>query len=206
MTRSGLLLLPLCLVFAACTHHVDVALRPEYQTALAPAAELATVTPPLAFVQGDFTDRRPDTTRLATFKQGMHTYNLFGERPIQDALFEGLHTLFTSAEQRWDEPGADPSDVRVNLELMNVQADRNAGVINVGATSSIQVKLDFLDAQDGQLIYSEVYNGTDKRTRALIGLMGMVRQSIDASIVNCLNAVGADAKLAAALRRLRGGS
>ncbi len=207
MRRSAARLIPpaLLLVLISCTHQVPVALRPEYKTAVARSAELAAVQPTLSFGRGFYADRRPDTTMLATFKQGANTYHLFGQRPIADALYEGLMVLVTSAGHRWLPPDSGLPDLRLDLQLLSLQAARNAGFINVGATSSIQFKLDVVDARTGQQVYSNIYNGTDQRSQAMLGLMSMVRESIDASIVNSINSVGADAKFAAAIHGRRAG-
>lgn len=201
--RLTALYLTASLSLIACTHRAPMALTTPAPASLSSSNELTAIRPALSFRRGGFSDRRPDTTKLATFKQGVHTYNLDGERPIQDALFDGLGVLLTTAGHRW--VGADSAaDVRVDLQLMSIQAARNAGLVRVGATSSLQVKLDFVDERAGRLLYSDVYNGTDERSRAMIGLMGMVSESIDACIVNALNAVGKDAKLAAALQQKGG--
>ena len=186
------------LVLAACTHRVPVALNLASPDSAVSGAALATVRPPLSFRRGEFADKRSDTSRLATFKQQAHTYNLYGDRPMQEVLYDGLRAVLTSAGHRWASDSA-PA-IRLDVQLLNVQASRNAGMINVGASSSIQVKVDFVDAATGQPIYSEVYNGSDERARAMIGLMGMVRESLNASLAKCLTAVAQDPKLAAALQ------
>jgi hypothetical protein len=54
-----------------------------------------------------------------------------------------------------------------------------------------------------QTLFSEIYNGKDERERAMVGTMSMVEESMDAAIVNCINAVGKDSDLAKALKKLR---
>ena len=64
-----------------------------------------------------------------------------------------------------------------------------------------KLKLDFLDAGSGDLIYSREYQGKDERSKAMIGPMDMVKESIDASIVNCIKDVASDKALAQALNK-----
>lgn len=184
----------------SCTHRVPVMLSASPASDALSNGELASVRPALVFRRGSFADKRADTTKLAMFKQGVHTYNLHAERPVQDALFDGIGALLTGAGHRWADADT-AAAIRIDLQLLNLQASRNAGLINVGASSSIQLRLDFADARTGQAIYSEIYNGTDERARAMIGLMSMVRESLNASVVNALTTIGRDPKLAAALRR-----
>jgi len=183
---------------AACTHHVDVELRPDYPTGVKESV-LTSVRPAVSFARGGYADKRGDTTMLATFKQGVHTYNLFGQRPASDALFEGVQILVERAGHTWV-PG-DSGQVRIDLQLLGMEANRNAGLFEVGASSKVQIKLDFVDRATGRLIYSDVYNGADQRSKALIGGMGMVKASLDGSIINCINQVGADSRLVDALRQ-----
>jgi hypothetical protein len=191
----------LVIVLAACTHRVDVALRPNFAAELKPGRELARVTPPLTFVRGEFTDKRPNPTQLATFKQQVHTYNLYEERPIADALYEGLRAAVAASNQMWSDSTA--GDVKVNLTFINLQAARNSGMVSVGATSSIQIKADFVNASTGNLIYSNIYTGSDERSKAVVGLMGMVKDSIDASILRCVQSLVDDPGLAKALEGVR---
>jgi hypothetical protein len=183
-------------VTAGCTHNVNVALAPDYGTGIIANNALAAVRPPQQFRRGQFADRRADTTRLASFKQGVHTYNMRAERRPQDALYDGVRALLVQSGHTWSDTGM--AGVRVDLQLLSVEASRNAGLVRVGANSRIQIKLDFV-SPDGRVLHTDIYNGTDDRSQALIGLMGLVRASIDASLVNCLNAVGSDTRLAAAL-------
>jgi uncharacterized lipoprotein YajG len=190
----------LLLVLGNCTHKVTLDLQPNFSAKLEKQNAL-TIQPAIKFFKGNFQDKRTDISKLATFKQQVHTYNLFAGRPIEDAIFEGLQQLFTGSGHEW---GNDTTpEVRVNLQLLNVQASRNAGFVKVTAASSIQIKLDFVDAE-GKVIYSEVYNGKDDRGQALVGFMNMVKKSVDDSIINCINNVGKDEDLARALKKFKG--
>lgn len=189
------------LLFTHCTHTVNVALRPNYQADLIPDNELSTVEPSINFGKGQFSDKRADKSKLASFKQGVHTYNLYGERPFEEALYEGLRTLFVKSGHQWSDSTS--GDVQVDLQLLSSHARRNAGFIKVGATSSIQVKLDFTDMAANDVIYTQVYNGMDERDRTLIGTMSLVEESINACINDCLNKVGIDKDLARALNKFK---
>lgn len=187
-------------LLAGCAHTVRMPLQPSFESGVTESKALATVRPALRVGRGEFTDSRTDTTRLATFQQAIHTFNLYADRPMQDVLAEGLGVVLTRAGHTF--PASAEPQVVVNTTLLSVQAARNAGMIAVGASSSVQVKLDFVEMPSRRLIHSGVYNGSDKRSQALVGLMGMVRASLDQSIINCMNEVGADEKLASALRGL----
>ena len=202
MRRASVLLMTalISVLIYGCTHNVSVPLRPSYQTSLVQGNSLAKVKPPLQFTKGKFTDKRLDTTVLSSFKQQVHTYNLRAERPVDEALFEGLSTMLKNSGHNWSE--TDPKNVRIDMQLLNIQASRNAGFVEVTASSRLQVKLDFVNAATGDPIYSEVYTGKDDRGRALLGLMDMVIESIDASIVDLVNKVGNDEQLATTLRKI----
>jgi uncharacterized lipoprotein YajG len=201
MKKMLLLVAFVALVFvSACARSVNVALLPDFKAEIQKGNELSKVTPALRFFKGGFTDKRQDVTVLTRFKQGTITYNLHEERPMADVLFEGLLVALTASNHKWDDGTV--GEVKVNVTFINLQAVRNAGFIKVGATSSIQIKVDFVDAKAGTLIFSNVYSGTDERDQAMFGTMGMVKSSIDASIVRCIQSVTDDAELAAALGKL----
>lgn len=187
------------ILIVGCTHTVDVPLLPDFNSNVYSDNELSNIKPAIKFVKGKFSDKRAEIGKLATFKQQVHTYNLYAERPIDEALFEGLAVLITLSDHKWIEK--ETGEVQIDLQLLSVQASRHAGFVNVGATSSIQIKLDFIDQKTDDIIYSQVYNGTDERQQALIGLMDLVIKSIDASIIDCINSVGDDESLARALKK-----
>ena len=194
-------LLPLFLIIilAGCTHKVYLPLMPDYDTEVEASNELTALTPSLKFCQGDFVDKRSNVSMYATFKQQVHTYNLYAERPIEEAIFDGLAVMLDKSGHSWSDSGE--GQIKVNLQLLTSTASRNAGFVSVGATSSVQVKLDFVNNDSGDLIYSQIYNGTDDRSQAMIGLIDMVKKSIDASIVDCINNVANDESLAQALNK-----
>jgi uncharacterized lipoprotein YajG len=201
--RKKVFALALVLVFvAACTHRVDIAMRPDFKTQLQKGHELPNVPPGIVFFKGDFTDKRTDLTKLASFKQGMHSYELFEERPVADALYEGLNAAVTASGHKWSDTPY--GDVKVNVSFLSLQAARNAGFVMVGATSAIQIKVDFIDPKKGESIYTNIYSGNDERNQAMIGLMGMVKDSIDASIIRCIQSIVDDADLAKALKKFKG--
>ncbi|MDP2914971.1 MAG: hypothetical protein Q8O91_05920 [Candidatus Aminicenantes bacterium] len=201
--RKKVFVLALVLVFvAACTHRVDIAMRPNFKAQLQKGHELPNVTPAILFCKGEFSDKRTDLTKLATFKQAVHTYDLYEERPVADALFEGLDAAITASGHKWSD--VPYGEVKVNVSFLSLQAARNAGFVMVGATSAIQVKIDFVDAKKGDMIYTNVFSGNDERSQAMIGLIGMVKDSIDASIIRCIQSVVDDAELAKALKKFKG--
>lgn len=198
MWRQMIVVALFAFIFVGCSHTVKVALRPNFDADLPKENQLVTVKPAVGFVQGKFSDKRSDTSKLTTFKQGVHTFNLYEERPLDEAFFEGLKALFTHAGHTWADSGE--AAVRVDLQMLNFQASRSAGLVKVGANSSVQIKLDFVNAKTGNVIYAQIYNGVDKRARSMVGTMGMVKESIDASIIDCVENVGSDEALAAALK------
>lgn len=201
MVKQSLTVLLFCVLVSSCSHTVNVALRPDYENSLYPDNEIAKLETPVSFGKGLAEDKRADKTRLTTFKQGVHTYNLYEERPISEVIFEGLKTLLLKSGHQWGD--STTAEIRVDLQVLGFSAARNAGFVKVGATSGIQIKLDFVDTATNDLLYSQVYNGKDERDRALVGTMGMVEESIDASIVDCLNNVGNDTALLEALQKFK---
>ena len=189
------------LLLAGCVHRTNVPLRPNYTTEIKPGQALGSVAPGLTFFRGDYADKRPDPTKLSTFKQGVHTYNLMEERPMANALYEGLAAQLSASKQKWND--TIPGDVKVNITFLNMNAARNAGFVKVGASATIQIKVDFLNAKTSNVIYSNVYTGRDERDKSMIGGMGMVISSIDSAILRCIQSIGDDAGLASALTKSR---
>jgi len=199
MRRNLIFLILILVVMAGCQHKVNVALRPDFDATFQPGNELSNVEPAIQFFKGEFADKRPDPSSLAKFKQGPHSYTLYEERSVDETLFEGLEVLIETSGHKWS--NTEEGEVKVDIEFINLTAARAAGLLKVGATSGIQIKIDFLDAKTGDTIYTNIFSGTDKRSRALIGVMGMVKNSIDGSIVNCIQSVGDDADLSSALKK-----
>jgi uncharacterized lipoprotein YajG len=199
MRKNLVFLFLILIILTGCTHNVNVALRPAYSAILQPGNELSKLTPETTFFKGEFSDSRPDPSKLASFKQGVHTFDLREGRLVDDVFYEGLEVLITTSGHLWSNTG--DGDVKINLQFVNCQAVRNTGLIMVGATSGIQIKLDFIDAKTGDMIYSSIYNGSDERSQALIGFMDMVKASIDTSIIRCIQSVGNDASLVAAIKK-----
>jgi len=199
MRRNLIFLILILVVLAGCTHSVNVTLRPDFDATIQPGNELSKLEPAIQFFKGEFTDKRPEPSKLAHFKQRWHSYTLHEERSVDEALFEGLEVLITTSGHQWS--NTEEGKVKVNVVFINLTAARVARFINVGATSGIQIKIDFLDTKTGDVIYTNIYSGTDEREQALIGLMGMVKNSIDASIVNCIQSVGDDISLSSALKK-----
>lgn len=188
------------LILANCTHIETVPLNPNFNAEVLANNALSNVNSKQSFSNGMFEDKRVDTSKLATFKQQMHTYHLEGERPIKDVIQEGIENLINKSGHNFTD--SNNSRVIMNVNLLNIYAARNAGMFTVGADSSIQVKIDFIDSQTNDVFYSEVYNGADSRDNVMVGFMGMVFDSLDASIVNCITNIGKDKALAKKLQSL----
>lgn len=189
----------LIILLAGCTHKVYLSLMPDYDSEVVASNELTDISPAIKFVKGDFEDKRAAVSMYASFKQDVHTFNLFAERPVEEAIFDGLAVMIDKSGQSWSESGE--GQVKINMQLLSTTATRNAGFVSVGASSAIQIKLDFLNNSTGALLYSQIYNGTDDRSQAMVGLMDMVKKSIDASIINCINQVAGDKNLSTALKK-----
>lgn len=197
-TRRLILILTVA-VLASCTHVETVPLDVNFDSGFSDANALTRVEPKTSFVKGQFEDKRSDTKLLASFKQQVHTFNLVADKPLDDVLFYGLSQLIEKSGHSIVQENA---RIKMDVTVLNVQAARNAGMMMVGADSSIQLKLDFIDNKTGKLFYSQIYNGKDSRENAMLGLMSMVFDSINASIANCINQVGQDEAFANALRSL----
>jgi len=187
-------------VFISCTHRVNVPLTVDYQNNTPAINSFSTLDNNYTFVKGEYIDKRVDVSKLASFKQEIHTFDLYAERPIGDVIFEGLSTLIHKAGKRWSLDGS--GNIKINLQLLSLTASRNAGMIHVGANSTIQIKLDFIDMKTQRIIYTQIYNGSDDRKQAMIGLMNMVKDSINSSIINCINSVANDKMLIESLKQL----
>ncbi|NQU54332.1 MAG: hypothetical protein HQ522_17535 [Bacteroidetes bacterium] len=186
-------------LLTGCTHKVYLPLIPDYEMEVNSSDILKSIEPSMQFVKGSFEDKRSDITLFATFKQQVHTYNLFAERPVEDAIYDGIAVMFDKNGHSWSD--SETGQIKINLKLLSATAARTTGMIKVGANSSIQINLEFVDNKSGNLIYSQEYNGTDERSQVMIGLMDMVKKSIDASIINCINNVANDKLLAESLTK-----
>jgi hypothetical protein len=200
-STSAVSVIALAVLVAACTHTVTFKLKPDFGAGVSKQTALSQVQPGIKFALGKVADKRADISKLSTFKQGAHTFNVFGARPIEEVVAEGLGKLFTFSGHEWVDASA--AEVRVDLQILSVSTGRNAGFVTVGASSGIQIKLDFVDMKTSQTLFSEIYNGKDERERAMVGTMSMVEESMNAAIVNCINAVGKDSDFAKALKKLR---
>ncbi|MGH2567086.1 MAG: hypothetical protein ACRDGA_02020, partial [Bacteroidota bacterium] len=88
MNRIWVIVIFLSFVFAACTHTVNVALRPDFQGKLSKQNQLSSFKPAVKFTKGTFADKRGETGMLTSFKEGVHTYYFYEERPVSDAIYE----------------------------------------------------------------------------------------------------------------------
>ena len=53
------------------------------------------------------------------------------------------------------------------------------------------------------MLYTNIYSGTDKRDQAMIGMMGMLKDSIDAALIRCMQSVVDDGELVKALGKIK---
>ena len=171
-------------ILIQCTHYVKVPLQPNYEENLIKENALSSVQPAIKFKKGKFTDKRADTSNLSTFKQQANTFILNAERPVDEAIFDGLKALLSGSGHEWSE--SDTTEVRIDMQLLSLHASRNAGMVTVTASSNIQIKLDFVSMKTDEIIYTGIYNGIDDRGQAMVGLMSMVIKSIDASIIDSI--------------------
>lgn len=199
MKKLSFLFILVIFLVTGCTHKVYLALKPDYSQQIFAPNALSEITPGIKFVRGDFEDRRDNQYTYATFRQQIHTYELYASRPIADAVFDGLAIMLEKSGHSMSDDG--DGQIRVNLQLLASSAERVTGFVTVGANASIQIKLDFIDTGSGNSVYSQIYNGKDERAQGLVGLMDMVKKSVDASIANCVTEVSRDRSLAQALKK-----
>jgi hypothetical protein len=181
-----------------CTHNWNVVLQPNYERVLSPDNQLTKLERKLVFGQGAFADNRSDTSSLVVVKKSGHTYK-FHEKPSAEVVFyDELKYLMTSSGHKW--LAVDESDVKIDLTFMACNAEAKTGWVFIGATSSLQLKLDFIDTKTNSLIYSSTYSGNGMYRQAMAGLWkNMAMNAIHRSIIKCINDVGDDRRLADAL-------
>jgi hypothetical protein len=150
-----------------------------------------------------FTDRRPDTLRLATYQVGVHTYRAYGDRSLDDVIFEGLGAVIAEAGHRWI--GGDSGQVRIDLQLFALNGAMQTGAVDVGAWGAVQMRLDFVEVAANRVIYSQGYSGQRQLSRAIVARTSLLGAAIDGAVVDCVAKVARDPGLATALRAWRGG-
>ncbi|NQU87881.1 MAG: hypothetical protein HQ541_19200, partial [Mariniphaga sp.] len=92
-----MLLFFIIILITGCTHKVYLSLMPDYDMEVVSSNELTTVKPALKFIKGDFEDNRADVTMFSYFKQQVHTFNLFVERPVEEAIYDGIAVLLNKS-------------------------------------------------------------------------------------------------------------
>jgi uncharacterized lipoprotein YajG len=201
--RKKVFALALVLVFvAACRPRIPIVMRPNFKAQLQKGHELPNVTPAILFCKGEFTDKRPDMTKLASLSSDMVTYDLYEERPVADVLFEGLSAAVTASGHKWSD--VPDGEVKVNISFLSLKVAESEGLVVVATMSAIQVNIDFVDAKKGDMIYTNVFRGNDERSPLVMSFMRKVTDSIDASIIRCIQSVVDDAELAKALKKFKG--
>jgi uncharacterized lipoprotein YajG len=203
MKRIILILFMFLLSIGGCTYTVKAPLVPVFDTNNYLKNKLSTVKPAITFIQGNFTDKRTDSDILATYKRSYQTYKFYGERPIDEVLFEGLNVLMTSSGHEWAD--INDGEIKIDLELLRVQVSFHEPEFTLiaEASSNIHIKLDFIDPSTNDVIYTKIYQGTNASKGSIVYIDYYVTDfailSIDASIVDCINNVGEDESLAQAL-------
>lgn len=185
-----------------CTHNLNVTLQPHYEMVLSPKNQLAKLERKLVLSQGVFVDNRSDTSSLVVVKKSGHTYNFHEKPPAEVVFYEELKYLMTSSGHKWQ--AVDESDVKIDLTFMTCNAEAKTGWVFVGATSSLQLKLDFIDRKTDSLIYSSTYSDNGMYRQPMGGIVkNMVMNAIHRSIIKCINDVGDDRRLADALAEMK---
>ena len=194
MKKLVLLFVLLGFLGVGCTHNLNVVLQPSYQRVLSPNNQLAKLERKLVFSQGVFADNRSDTSSLVVVKNSGHTY-IFHEKPPAEVVFyEELKYLMTSSDHKWQ--AVDESDVKIDLSFMACNAESKTGWVFVGATSTLQLKFDFIDTKTNNLIYSTTCSGNGMYRQAMAGVWkNMIMNAIHRSIIKCINDVGDDRTL-----------
>lgn len=202
--RAPYLLLVLVVLSGCGPRELTTSLRPNYVDNIVYDNALSHIRHSIQFTKGRYTDSRNDTSKIITFRW-RSVYNIYAERPIDEAIFEGLKTLFSRSGHVWNE--SEDSKVRIDVVLLYIQAgiisDRPyAGIEGLTASSTMQVNFTFVKTNTEEVIYNKTYHGYDRRRQILFGTSNMVKTSIDSSFVHLINQVGMDTQLAESLKAL----
>ncbi len=171
---------------------VEVDLYPNFVEYSKKENALSMIQSTIAFSMGDFVDKRLDTTNLATYRRELNTYCVYAKRPVDATIFKGIKSLITLSGHEWVDKG--PAEIQVNLRLLNAHADRTS---TLGRYSSgIQIRLDFVNTSTDEIIYSGTYKGIYNKGWTIV-------ESIETSIINCVNSIGMDKELAKILKKFK---
>ncbi|MCL5991864.1 MAG: hypothetical protein M1419_07155 [Bacteroidetes bacterium] len=187
MKKFVILLLSISLILCSCSHVENVTIKADPEKIITKTV-IKEITPPLKFARGKYEDKRADFSYLAKWSEGMNTWTLYEETPIEDVIFDGLRTLFMHSGLAW--VNKDSSEIIINVTLLGVVAIRTPKIFSEEIISSIQIKLDFVSSASGKQIYSNIYNGTNEDYGFII--MSDVEKSINESLINCINSIGLD--------------
>jgi hypothetical protein len=202
MKKFMLILVLFGLFGVGCTHNWNVTLQPNYERVLSPENQLDKLERKLFFSQGVFVDNRSDTSSLVVVKAGGIKYKFHEKPPAEIVFYEELKYLMTSSGHKWQP--VKESDVKIDLTFLACNAEVKTGWVFTGATSSLQFKLDFIDAKTDALIYSNTYSDNGMYRQPMAGLIkNMVMNAIHRSIIKCINDVGDDRRLADALAKMK---
>lgn len=178
------------MILCSCSYVEKVTIKADPENIITKTV-LRDIKPPLKFTRGKYEDKRADFSYLAKWSEGMYTWTLYEETPIEDVIFDGLRTLFIHSGLAW--VNNDTSDIIINVTLLGVVTTRNHIIFSDEIYSSIQIKLDLIYAASGKLIYSNIYNGTNEDNGFIT--ISDVEKSINESLINCINSVGMDKEL-----------
>jgi hypothetical protein len=190
----------------ACSHRLEVTLTPPF--GLAPVADtlprgarrLSSVRPTVTFRPGTFADQRSDTTILATWQRGFHTYRVVTKQRLSHLVFDGLAHVVRSAGHTW----ADSGTIRVDVEVLSTGAALYAGFTTVGGAAHMRMRLVFFDVPAQRPIYSATYKGEfdeDFGVEAVVSVYRISR-ALENAIAACTQRVAADTLLAGVLWRI----
>lgn len=190
MKKLAVFFVLISLILCSCSHVEKVTIKANPENIITKTV-LKEISPPLRFTRGKYEDKRADFSYLAKWSEGMNTWTLYEDTPIEDVIFDGLKTLFFNSGLAW--VNKDSSEIIINVTLLGVVTIRTPKFFSEEINSGIQIKLDFIYAASGKQIYSNIYNGTNEDQGFII--MSDIEKSINESLINCINSVGMDKEL-----------
>ena len=195
MTKNAILFVTLCgglLALARCGHvnRTITSVKPDYQKGLQTTRALASLPRSYAFCQGDFIDKRAETS-LGVYRRELATNIVETRDDLQGVLFGGLEALVTGAGQRWTDKAS--AELRLDVRLLDTMAEIAADFGSHYSTA-VQIQLDVVATRTQRLVYSGTYKGS-----AVHG--DSFDASFDDSFVRCIAAAGNDRYLVDAVRK-----
>ena len=205
MIRAAVVPALILVAAVACTHRVEVVLAPPYGLSSSartePSRRLSSVRPPIVFRPGTFADKRPDTTRLASWQHGFHTYRVVSKVAVSTFVLDGLGHVFRDAGHVW----ADSGTIRVDVEVLSIGAAMYAGFTTVGGASHMSIRLVFADVATNAVIYDGTYKGIFDEDFGIEAVVPVVKinRALENAIADCVQRVSVDTLLIAALQPKR---